>query len=115
MEYVDEFAEWMTAFEPLSSIGDVFRGLFGLTSMYGVFRVVGDLFSYKTIRLSVGSFKMKRKDINVQNLTNVVSANFYDGGKVPDNIRKEIIEFTTPKIKEIKKNTNEKNTCFTVK
>ena len=57
--------------------------------------------SYKTICLSVGSFRIRRKDFNVQAVTNIVSKCFYDGGHIPDNVRAEIINITAPKVKDI--------------
>jgi hypothetical protein len=37
----------------------------------------------------------------VQSVTNVVSLKYYDGGLVPDEVRKEILKVTCPKIKEV--------------
>ena len=54
---------------------------------------------YKTVTLTVGSFKIKRRDFNVQNVTNVVSLKYYNGGQIPAEIRSEIIMVTLPKIK----------------
>ena len=54
---------------------------------------------YKTVTLSIGSFKIKRKDYNVQNVTNVVSLRYYNGGQIPADVRGEIIKVTLPKIK----------------
>lgn len=63
----------------------------------------------KTVKLSVGSFRMKRKDFNVQNVTNIVSASFYGGGKVPDAVREEIIRITAPKVDRIRKKPAEED------
>ena len=54
---------------------------------------------YKTVTLSIGSFKIKRRDYNVQNVTNVVSLRYYSGGQIPADVRGEIIKVTLPKIK----------------
>ena len=54
---------------------------------------------YKTVQLTVGSFKIKRRDFNVQNVTNVVSLRYYNGGQIPADVRSEIILVTLPKIK----------------
>lgn len=59
-------------------------------------------FWYKKIELSCGSFQVKRKYYDVQNITNLVSLHFYDGGIVPPEVRKEILEKTSPKIKDKK-------------
>jgi|GEM_PF-4907032 len=49
------------------------------------------------LQFSFGSVKVKRKDINSSNLTNIVSQYFYNGGTVPDMIRAEIMAKTNPK------------------
>ena len=59
--------------------------------------------TYKTVNLSIGSFKVRRKDYNVQNITNLVSLHFYGGGLVPDTIRREILQKTSPKVKGVNK------------
>jgi hypothetical protein len=46
---------------------------------------------------SFGSVKVRRKDINSSNLTNIVSQYFFNGGTVPDMIRAEIMAKTNPK------------------
>ena len=55
------------------------------------------------IDLPCGSFRIRRGDMNIGNLTNITSSNFYDGGKVPDDIRKKLIEYTAPEVYEVKK------------
>lgn len=54
---------------------------------------------YKTVHLTVGSFKLRRKDFNVQNVTNIVSLRYYNGGQIPADVRAEIIRVTLPKYK----------------
>jgi len=49
------------------------------------------------LEFSFGSVKVKRKDINSSNLTNIVSQYFFNGGTVPDKIRAEIMAKTNPK------------------
>ncbi len=49
------------------------------------------------LEFSFGSVKVKRKDINSSNLTNIVSQYFYNEGNVPDKIRDEIMAKTNPK------------------
>ena len=60
----------------------------------------------KKVDLSIGSFIVRKKYYNVQNVTNIVSAQFYNGGIVPDSVRREIIIKTSPKVKNIVKNKN---------
>lgn len=84
-------------------VGDVVRSCFGISAMYGVISFIHNHL-YKTVKLSIGSFKVKYKDYNVQNITNIVSANFYEGDQVPPSIRKEIILLTCPKVKKMKSN-----------
>lgn len=73
------------------------------TVIYTFYSLMWNYF-YKNVVLSVGAFKIRRKDYNVQNVTNVTSALFYGGGKVPDNVREEIIRIMMPKVKNIQKN-----------
>ena len=88
--------------QDLSWFGSILGGLADLSIIWVAFLAVKG-YTYKTVCLSVGSFKMKRKDCNVQNVTNLVSLYYYDGGIVPDNVRKEILEKTSPNIKELNK------------
>lgn len=101
-ELIEEIYGRIEFLTPLSAIGYIAKGLFGLTSIYGLVRFIQDLFSYKTINLSIGSFKIERKHINASNLTNIVSAYFYDGGTIPNEIRREIINLTMPKIRNLR-------------
>jgi hypothetical protein len=39
---------------------------------------------WKEVKLSCGTFKIRQKYFTVQNVTNVVSLKFYNGGTVPD-------------------------------
>lgn len=103
MEHLEYLTKELSVINDLSNIGYILKGLLGLSSIYGIYHFIKDLFSYKTIHTSIGTFQMKRKDVNIQNLTNIISAHFYDGGKIPDNVRKEIIELTMPKIKKLQK------------
>lgn len=88
--------------QELSWFGNFMRGLANLSIIWVAFLTIRG-YTYKIVRLSIGSFKIKRKDCNVQNVTNLVSLHFYNGGTVPDNVRMEILEKTSPKIKEFKK------------
>lgn len=75
----------------------------GCTSLYGVAALIYNHFWNKTVNLSIGSFKVKKKFHTVQNLTNIVSAHFYDGGTVPPEIRREILLLTCPDINDLEK------------
>lgn len=65
----------------------------------------------RKVHLSIGSFKIRRKDFSVQNITNIVSMKFYNGGEVPANVRKEILLKTCPRVKDLVRNnvTSNKN------
>ncbi len=88
--------------QDLSWLGSFLEGLANLSIIWVTFIFVKG-FTYKTVTLSVGSFKMRRKDCDVQNVTNLVSLHFFNGGHVPDEVRKEILEKTSPKVNELKK------------
>lgn len=80
-----------------------------LTNIFMVFDVISYIiliaaaYNYITnnlkinLKFSFGSVKVKRKDINSSNLTNIVSQYFFNGGTVPDKIRAEIMTKTNPK------------------
>ncbi len=63
------------------------------------------------IILPCGSFKIRRKNLNIGNLTNITSYYFYNGGKVPDEIRKKLVKYTNSEIfnMTINKNSTESN------
>lgn len=65
----------------------------------------------RKVHLSIGYFKIRRKDFSVQSITNIVSMKFYNGGEVPANIRKEILAKTCPNVKDLVRNnvTSHKN------
>lgn len=71
-------------------------------SLYGLYTFIGDWLTRK-VDLSIGSFSIQRKYYDVQKITNIVSALFYDGGQVPPEIRREILEKTCPKVSDLKK------------
>ena len=64
---------------------------------------------YRKVQLSIGSFKIRRRDFSVQNITNIVSMKFYNGGEVPANIRKEILTVTCPQVKNLLRNKSKSN------
>lgn len=84
----------------VASIGDLIGALGGYVSLYALYVYIKD-WMYKKVDLSIGSFVVRKKNYNVQNVTNIVSAQFYEGGTVPDNVRKEIILLTSPKVKNV--------------
>ena len=87
--------------QELSNFGGFLEGLVNVSLLWMLFVTIRDR-SFKTVDLSIGSFMVKRKDYNVQNITNLVNLHFYDGGIIPDNIRQEIIQKTAPSIKGLK-------------
>lgn len=78
-------------------VTNILQGIFAFFSLYGIYTFMKDWVP-KRIELSVGSFSIRRKHFDVQNITNIVSAKFYNGGQIPPEVRKEIIELTCPKI-----------------
>ena len=92
--------------QELSWLGSFLGGLADLSIIWVAFLAIKG-FNYKTVQLSVGSFKVRCKDCNVQNVTNLVSLLFFEGGLVPDAVRKEILEKTSPNVKEIIKKQTE--------
>ena len=64
-----------------------------------IFVCIKILYSQTKIRLrfSFGEVKMKKADVNVSNLTNIVSKEFCGGGRLSDEMRKEVIKATLPK------------------
>lgn len=94
VELLQEFASW----------GDIIRGLIGLVLLQTLYIVCKDWLP-KKVELSIGSFVVRRKYFDVQHVTNIVSANFYDGNQIPAEVRKEIIMLTCPKVRKLKKQT----------
>lgn len=74
--------------------------LYGLI-VYGV--ILYRYLRWKTVKLPCGSFKVRRRDWDVQKITNIVSQHFYNGGHVDDNVRKKILELVNPEIKHLSK------------
>lgn len=75
------------------------RAMANIAIFYVFYTDVRKLF-WRKVELSCGSFKIRQKHFTVQNVTNVVSLRYYGGGLVPDDVRKEILKATCPKIKE---------------
>lgn len=78
-------------------LGDIASTLSIIFAVYGLYASVRDFFPFH-VRLSVGSFYIARRHFNVQNVTNVTSAIFYEGGNVPSKVRQEVINLTTPRV-----------------
>ena len=99
LDFYEENSYWIVALtEVIRFVGVIVNvGLLVLLS-----RLIGSL-KYKKIELSCGSFSVNRKNYDVQNITNIVSLYFYDGAKIPDNIRKEILEKTVPNVKDLRR------------
>ena len=75
------------------------RAMANIAIFYVFYTDVRKLF-WRKVELSCGSFKIRQKHFTVQNVTNVVSLRYYGGGLVPDDVRKEILKATCPKVKE---------------
>lgn len=91
---------FMQFIHQISDFGSLLEGLVNVSIVWIAFVYIRDL-TYKRVDLSIGSFKVRRKDYNVQNITNLVSLHYYDGGMIPDEIRGEILRKTSPKIKNL--------------
>lgn len=52
-----------------------------------------------TLKLSCGTIKIRKCDLNVSNLTNVVSVRYFNGGQLSADLRAEVICITLPKTK----------------
>jgi hypothetical protein len=96
-ELLDIVSEWFDKYvvfiSTVSAIADI--------AIFYVFYVhVRNLF-WKKVELSCGSFKIRQMHFTVQNVTNVVSLRYYNGGVVPDDVRKEILKVTCPKTKDL--------------
>lgn len=95
MESIKQLINWAFDFS------DILQSVLGIFSIYGIYSFFREWMP-QTVYLSIGSFSIKRKYFDVQNITNIVSAKFYDGGKIPPEVRREIIDLTCPKIKKLK-------------
>ena len=78
-----------------------------LSILFAAYRWIRGRF-YKTIQLSSinATFRIKKKDFNVQSITNAVSQLYMQGGQLPPQVREEIIRITVPKIKDWQCPTN---------
>ena len=95
----------LSTLERVASYGDIIKGFVGYIAISAIYIAIRDLFP-KEVTLSIGSFVVTRKHFNVQNVTNIVSAQFNEGGTAPDSVRREIILLTSPKVKKLTVNKN---------
>jgi len=89
-------------FSMVAFMGEMLQNIIGFSIVFTVYQFVNK-WRWITVSLSCGSFAVRKKYFTVQNITNIVSCNFYNGEQVPASVRKEILEITCPKIKELKK------------
>lgn len=74
----------------------------GVVSLFTFLYVTvgGIVFKKKVVLYSLGAepvrFRIQLRNYNVQQITNVVSACYFDGGPVPPHVRQEIIGLTAP-------------------
>lgn len=103
-----DFSFILDILSSLSSFVNIVRVFFGLSSLYGIYSFFRNYVLQK-VELSIGSFYIRPKHFNVQQITNIVSAHFYDGGQVPPEVRHEIIMLTCPKVKNLVKHGKDQN------
>lgn len=60
------------------------------------------------IDLPCGSFDIRKCNCNASNLTNLTSFHFYGGGKIPEEIRRELIKYTAPMALKVKQKSGYK-------
>ena len=96
MELFDSFLDLVDKYAGFVA---VIKALANLSIFYVSYINIRKLF-WRKVELSCGTFKIRQKHFTVQNVTNVVSLRYYGGGLVPDDVRKEILKVTCPKIKE---------------
>lgn len=90
----------MSAIEIIVNLADNLEVIANLIFSYAAYRwVKGEM--WVEIKLSIGTFRVKRKHTDLPTLTAIVSQTFYEGGWLKDDIRKELLVITTPRIKEL--------------
>lgn len=95
--------EILNELSAIAELGNIIKSLAGIFSLYGLGRFVYDCLWYNTVKLSIGSFKVKHKNYNYQDVTNLVSTLFYNGGRIDESVRREILEQLNPKVKDLKR------------
>lgn len=96
-DILDVILEWFNSYVVFIS---AVRAMANIAIFYVFYTDIRNQF-WKKVELSCGSFKIRQKHFTVQNVTNVVSLRYYGGRVVPDDIRKEILKVTCPKVKEL--------------
>lgn len=102
--------------EITATIGPLISVITGILSLLTFLYVTvgGIVFKKKVVLHSLESkpvrFRVQLCNFTVQQLTNIVSARYYDGGALPPRVRQEIIELTAPtSMKRFKRPTPESN------
>lgn len=93
----------MNELSSLAEFGYLVKGIAGIFTFYGVGRFIYDFLWYNKVKLSIGSFRVRHKNYNYQDVTNLVSTLFYNGGRIDESVRREILEQLNPKVKDLKK------------
>ncbi|MBE6328908.1 MAG: hypothetical protein E7072_02160 [Bacteroidales bacterium] len=96
VSFWDTIVNWFDSYVVFIS---AVRAMANIAIFYVFYTDVRKLF-WRKVELSCGTFKIRQKHFTVQNVTNVVSLRYYGGGLVPDDVRKEILKATCPKVKE---------------
>ncbi len=99
--FITTLSEYIEALRPLWNVLEPIKSLSAVSIIIGAASLLWGKYSYKKVDLSCGSFKVRRKDFTWQKLTPLVSRIFYDGGNVPDEVRKEILKLTELPVKDI--------------
>lgn len=86
--------------EVLLYLADQFEAISNLGLSIALLRY---LWGYRWVKISLscGEFKIRAKDIDLPNLTAIVSKVYFGGGWLPDQIRHELINLTNPNTKDI--------------
>lgn len=75
----------------------LFASIFSLASLLII--IINTIFPKKVLLKKVGingvKFRVQRKHFNVQQITNIISSCYYEGGQIPPPVRNEIIELTS--------------------
>jgi hypothetical protein len=86
--------------EIIKAIADNFEVVANLCLVGVVWQHI-DQSRYVTITFSLGSFRMRKKDVTLPNVTGIVSQTYFGGGWLPDNIRHEVLLITNPSVKDV--------------
>lgn len=86
--------------EIIKAIADNFEVVANLCLVGVVWQHI-DQSRYMTITFSLGSFRMRKKDVTLPNVTGIVSQTYFGGGWLPDSIRQEILLITNPSVRDV--------------